>query len=324
MPASGTITFSDPGDYQQDFHGGNINLVLIGSGIFKAHLTVVDLPRLKLLFVQESLPRIAYVSLPPNCVGFAFPTIAESAPIWGGLAMRSGDLMFHSVGERMHQRTSGASGRHVLLIDPEFFARSSKDLTGSEIMPPKVSRVLHPTRTAAVELRRLHAKVCRLAETKSETLSHQEVARTIENDIIYVLIKCLLTNVVHGDTAPRRRRANIMDRFEDVLATKFDRQMSIPELCADLGVAERSFRMCCFDVLGMSPSRYIRLRRLNLAHVALRHASPDAVNVSQIAQRYGFSELGRFAAAYRETFGELPSASLQRLLSSQCGSVEFA
>jgi AraC-like DNA-binding protein len=324
MPATGTTTFSDPGDYQRGFHSGDIDLVLIGSGIFKAQLTVVDLPRLKLLFVQESLPRIAYVSLPPDAVSFAFSTPAESTPIWGGLAMRSGDLMFHSIGERMHQRNSGISRRHVLLIDPEFFARSSKDFAGSEIVPPKVSRILRPTRTAAVELRRLHAKVCRLADTKSETLSHQEVARAIENDIIYVLIKCLLTNVVHGDTAPRRRRANVMDRFEDVLAAKFDQQMSIPELCADLGVAERSFRMCCFDVLGMSPSRYMRLRRLNLAHVALRHASPEAVNVSQIAQRYGFSELGRFAAAYRETFGELPSASLQRSSSGIRVSAEFA
>jgi AraC-like DNA-binding protein len=234
--------------------------------------------------------------------------------------------MFHSVGERMHQRTSGAGRQHIISIDPEFFARSSEALAGSEIIRPTVGRVLHPLRTASIELRRLCAKACRLAETKSETLSHREVVRAIENDITYTLIKCLLTNVVRGDTASRRRRKDVMNRFEDVLAARFDRQLPIPELCADLGVAESSFRMCCFDDLGMSPSRYMRLRRLNLAHEALQHANPETINVSQIARRYGFTELGRFAAIYREIFEELPSASLRHSSSRPCDAAyaEFA
>jgi AraC-like DNA-binding protein len=61
----------------------------------------------------------------------------------------------------------------------------------------------------------------------------------------------------------------------------------------------------------MSGAGYIRLRRLSLVRSILRRPDPDAVTVSEIARRYGFRDLGRFAAAYRAAFGELPSATLQ-------------
>jgi AraC family ethanolamine operon transcriptional activator len=62
----------------------------------------------------------------------------------------------------------------------------------------------------------------------------------------------------------------------------------------------------------MSPSRYLRLRRLNMVRAALQRAKPAPGAIAELAKRYGFSELGRFATCYRETFGEAPSATLRR------------
>jgi transcriptional regulator GlxA family with amidase domain len=162
------------------------------------------------------------------------------------------------------------------------------------------------------ELRRLHATACRLVETKPETVAHREVARAIEHEIVYALVNCLKAHVVHGDTAVRRRYAAIMNRFEEALAASSGRQLPIPMMCKSLGVPERTLRMCCRDCLGMSPSHYIRLRRLNLLHAALQHADPATAKISEIAARYGFSEFGRLAGVYRTIFGETPSATLAR------------
>jgi len=53
-------------------------------------------------------------------------------------------------------------------------------------------------------------------------------------------------------------------------------------------------------------------RRLKEVRLALRDAHPDKVKVAEVAHRFGFTRLGRFAGTYRATFGEAPSTTLQR------------
>jgi transcriptional regulator GlxA family with amidase domain len=88
----------------------------------------------------------------------------------------------------------------------------------------------------------------------------------------------------------------------------------MPALCAAIDVPERTLRVCCAEFLGMSPSRYLLLRRLNMARSALRRADPATASVAEIARSCQFLEPGRFAVAYRTFFGEMPSATLRRSL----------
>lgn len=64
--------------------------------------------------------------------------------------------------------------------------------------------------------------------------------------------------------------------------------------------------------LGVSPLQYLRNVRLHHAHQDLLAADPFETTVSTIAHRWGFTHLGRFAAAHTAEFGEAPSASLRR------------
>jgi transcriptional regulator GlxA family with amidase domain len=172
--------------------------------------------------------------------------------------------------------------------------------------------VLRPSRRNAACLRRLHAQACRLAETKSKILTHPEVARAVEQDLIHALVTCLTTVEVEEERAAKRHHALIMSRFEEVLAEHLGRPLRMPELCELIGVADRTLRSCCAEFLGISPSRYILLRRLRQVRRALRDADPNMVNVAELAGHYGFTQLGRFAGAYRTVFGETPSTTLGR------------
>ena len=64
--------------------------------------------------------------------------------------------------------------------------------------------------------------------------------------------------------------------------------------------------------LDTPPMTYLREVRLRRAHRALLEADPGATTVGAVAAGLGIMHLGRFAAAYRTTFGETPSDTLNR------------
>jgi len=129
--------------------------------------------------------------------------------------------------------------------------------------------------------------------------------------LLHALVNCLEADDANGDLETRRHHADIMVRFEDVLSAHIGPRLNMPELCAAVGVSERTLRVCCNEFLGMSPTRYRLLRRLNTVRSALQRADPATASVGEIARSFEFSELGRFAATYRAVFGELPSTTLR-------------
>jgi AraC-like DNA-binding protein len=311
MPKSGTFAFSDPDDFRANLRKAGIELFLTVSGDFRARLTRVELPHLRLLYIREERPRIAYVSLAGKLVFVTFA--AQSGPplLWGGVELRPGDVVFHSQGEHMHQRTSGACHWASISQTPEHFAGCGKALTGDNLVPP-AGQVLRLSPSAVASLRQLHADACRLAEKKPELIAHPEVARALEQDLIHALVTCLSIGAHCRHLAPRHHRAHIMRQFEEALTAHSERVPHLPDLCEAIGVPERTLRAFCAEFLGMSPIRYLRLRRLGMVWAALRHADSATANVSDIARRHGFLQLGRFAAQYRAVFGEAPSTTLQR------------
>jgi transcriptional regulator GlxA family with amidase domain len=172
--------------------------------------------------------------------------------------------------------------------------------------------VLRPAQRDVARLRRLHAQACRLAETKPKMLVHPEVARAIEQDLIHALVTCLIGAKVIEEGAAKRHHALVMIRFEEVLAEHLAALRHMPELCARVGVSDRTLRSSCIEFLAVSPARYILLRRLKAVRKALRNADPDLANVAELARLHGFTQPGRFAGVYRAAFGESPSTTLQR------------
>jgi AraC family ethanolamine operon transcriptional activator len=70
-------------------------------------------------------------------------------------------------------------------------------------------------------------------------------------------------------------------------------------------VSRRTLQYSFQDVLQMSPVAYLRALRLNGVRRDLQ-AAGDAP-VGDVAARWGFWHLSRFAADYRRLFGERPS-----------------
>jgi AraC-like DNA-binding protein len=321
MQGSGTAKFTDAGDYQSSIRGARCNFVLSHQKGFEAKLTWVDLRHLRLLRAEENLPRVAHVSLTPDLAFVAFPTRHDPPQIYDGIELQPGEIVFHGLGESMHLRTRGPSRWSLISVAPKHLAACGKALTGVELAAPPVARIVRPSRLDSTHLLRLHAQACRLAETKPGMITKPEVGRALEQDLLYTLVNCLTSHNDHTYSATKRHHMRIISLFESVLARSPERQLQIPELCAAIGVPERTLRICSAEFLGMSPTRYVRLQRLNSVRAALRCAGAQKTTVKEIATRYGFSELGRFAADYRTVFGETPSTTLRNSKSTRASRV---
>lgn len=286
-----------------------IDFVLTVSGDFKARQTRVELPHLTLLRSWEERPRVAYVSLAPDRVFITFAVQPGQPLIWGGVVLQPGDVVFHSRGERVHQRTSGACHWVSISQTPEHLAACGKALAGRDLAAPPAGRVLRLPASTLAPLRQLHSDACRLVEKTPKRIAHPEVAHALEQDLIHALIACLDAGADYQHVTPKRYRADVMRQFEEALASVPECPLSLPELCKTLGVPERTLRLCCTEFLGMAPSRYLRLRRLAMVRAALRDADAATAMVSDVAARYGFRQPGKFAVQYRAASGEAPSTT---------------
>lgn len=86
-------------------------------------------------------------------------------------------------------------------------------------------------------------------------------------------------------------------------------------LAASTGVASRTLQRHVRATLGTRPKALARRLRLGAARETL--LAGETESVVDVALRHGFANPGRFAVAYREAFGESPSATLRRARAGQ-------
>ena len=112
-------------------------------------------------------------------------------------------------------------------------------------------------------------------------------------------------------------------RALDWLRGHLSEPVELSSLAAVSGVPprtlERHFRM----FLGTTPLGWTRRMRLVRARQALLNAGPEDT-VTGVALTNGFGQLGRFAAEYRRTFGELPSWTMRRSKTMNDGDLDEA
>lgn len=313
MPSSAIRTFIDPDMYFAGIRNLHIDGVITKRGEFRAESTRIDLHRLWMHRIDESLPRIMRITPSgKRCVIlFATDPYQPKMQVSGIEASRDQIAMF-GLDCPYYLRSSAACGWGTMSLRPEDLAAASQAMIGRPLTPPSFPRWTSPPASVVSRLLQLHEAAGHLARTAPDILAKPEVARAIEEALVEAMILCLTEGHSHNVRNVHRHRATVMRRLEEVMAPTQDRPLYMPQLCTTVGASYTTLRDCCQEYLGMSPKRYLWLRRMQLVHRALRIADAEKTTVTEIATDYGFWELGRFAGAYRSLFGEAPSAALRR------------
>ena len=103
-----------------------------------------------------------------------------------------------------------------------------------------------------------------------------------------------------------------LKKAEEFICGNLHRPVTRDRLAEVAGVSIRTLSRAFVKRFGQGPVEFLKQRRMDAAYRDLLGAAPDGASVTEIAVRYGFAHLGRFAVEYRKAFLESPSATLMR------------
>ncbi|ABE31821.1 helix-turn-helix domain protein [Paraburkholderia xenovorans LB400] len=101
-----------------------------------------------------------------------------------------------------------------------------------------------------------------------------------------------------------------LQAMEDYMRERLGAPIGLADLSGAAGVSARVLQQTCQRHRQMSPMELLRDMRLDAVHAWL--SEHPSANITETALFYGFGHLGRFAAYYRQRFGESPHQTAQR------------
>ena len=313
MPQSSVLQFSDPFELQQGMRQSDLRVTVTERGSFDSTLAQIAMNRLTVARGTVSLPTITYSATSKDQNVIFLLCNPEQAPIvHSGAEVTPNEIVWYPLGSDHHYRTFASYHVGNVSMPSVDLAGFSEMLVERTLTVPKSIRVLRPPPSLMSRLLNVHKAVGHLAANASDILMHPEVVRTLEQALVHATIACLAGPDLQDSRDSPRLRLPVMRRFEQMLEEHPDGPLHVMDICAGIGVTERTLRLHCQEQLGMSPHLYLWLRRMKFVRRALAAAEPTVNTVTEIANDYGFAELGRFAVSYRRLFGESPSITLRR------------
>ncbi|APR03957.1 AraC-type DNA-binding protein [Thauera chlorobenzoica] len=200
---------------------------------------------------------------------------------------------------------------HIRLDQLRLEAKCSQ-LLGREVRAALVfRRVLEPgSPTQARWLALLHMVLAcaKPAEQGSSPLLFEQL-----EDMAALL---LLTEVPHSRSAllagsPPAIAPRHVKRAEEFICAHAAEALTLGDIAAAAGVSTRALAEGFRRTRQTTPMAFLREQRLLRVRAALEAAGPGST-VTDIALRWGFGNLGRFAADYRRRFGEAPAKTLRQ------------
>ena len=306
------LTFTDPHEYMDHLRGADQRVMILGRGDYRAELTHLDFGDVLVQRSRQTLPQVATGGAHPDLTSIVLLSHIDQPEVrLNGHDAGHRNLLVLGAGREYHQRTADGLHWGSTSMPTVSLMASARALLGQEIPPQSVTRLITPSPSALDRLRSLHETSAIMAAAWPDGL-HPRVASGLRHALVEAMVTCLAAaGPDETSVTLDSRSAGVMRRFMEVVEAEPARPLYMMDLCAELGVSGRTLRQYCLRHLGMGPNRYLWLRRMHLARRTLGQGG-IGMTVTQVANDYGFGELGRFAVRYRQLFGETPSATLRR------------
>lgn len=213
-------------------------------------------------------------------------------------------------------RSNPRDSSHAVLVLP-------MDKAEALLCPQSKSPLLHPGAQALLEadaqawnqaigvIRSATAVAARTPQT-----FEAEQPREALRDALLQAMRDLVAGAKGTGPLGNRHRPSVRRRVvvaaDEYLRANMARPIYTEELCTALGISASNLADAYRATFGLSPHRFLKLRRLVMVRSLLRSLEGPAPLVKSVALAHGFWHLSQFAIDYRAMYGELPSETLAR------------
>jgi len=247
---------------------------------------------------------------PPGMMTFGFPDQKAGPLRWNGKEAQPGALLNFNNG-RMNGVNPGDFGGYTLSFDEELLHQVAESL---DIDIPSSNQDLpfwNPHGAEHNHLRRILRFIERGSVNREKPIQHS-VSEAFNIDLAASIVRIIGQGHVQAGRTNTPFRASVLRRALDLINDTNQPPMSVTEVCQTIGTSLSTLERAFTAEFGVSPKVYLKSRRLASVRRDVLKSEPDSL-IADIANRWGFWHMGRFAADYRKQFGELPSQTLQRL-----------
>jgi AraC-like DNA-binding protein len=231
----------------------------------------------------------------------------------GEVACAPGSAVVFSPGAAADLHWSKGTYKLCVMLDAPMLRQELGALLGHEPARPLVfANAMAFRGTAASAWTRVLALVDEQTRRQSGMLSQPLIAARLTLLLVDALLHCQPHN--YSDdlrTTPSAAPRGTAKRALDLMHGRPEHPWSTREIAAEVGVSSRSLQASLRKATGMTPTSVLRDIRLDRAHDELARAEASVTTIAEIAHRWGFAHLGRFAGRYQARFGVHPSDTLR-------------
>jgi AraC-like DNA-binding protein len=148
---------------------------------------------------------------------------------------------------------------------------------------------------------------------RSGAANHPLLADTAQRHLAAVMLATLPTEAAGEPSIGDRDDSTpvLLRRAMAFIEENAQQRISVGEIAEDVRVTARALQYMFRRHHDCTPMDYVRRVRLHRAHLDLIGNDPMTTTVGEIANRWGFTHLGRFAVLYRTTYGQSPHVTLR-------------
>jgi AraC family ethanolamine operon transcriptional activator len=299
------------------YTNARVEVVRTGPASGLGSMVVAPLSQGNLHLVVIPAPVLVHASAVERGVSFMVPLAPQPGHVVNGEALHPNMMVVAGAGADYFAQEPQGKNSFFGALPEEVVRQGLAAATGqdSPYIPTHVQVLeAQPARLAALRqvLLQIHDQAVKAPDLFSSTTARRNMERTLVTSWVQAWISARPVWKANGSRTKWYADHNLKRALE-YLHECHDQPVYLLELCQTLGVSARTLELLFKRNLGVSPMRYLKLRRLQQVRTQLRAADPYRTYVKAVALETGFWDLGRFAVDYRRLFKESPSATLRKV-----------